>query len=276
MRGILLYDEAGAKRNAWFIERLIECAKARECELELVITSDGFDAKALAELDPKPDFALVRVIAPEINRTLEEIGIRTFNNYLTSKVANDKMKTHFYAVMMNVPTMETRSLNGNELRIPTEYPKVIKSVDGHGGSEVFLVKNAEECKEILSLYPNKHFIAQELSSEPGIDMRVYVLGGKVLAAVKRTSKSDFRSNFSLGGDAELVSIPKDVLFTVKTVAKALEADFVGIDFIRHNGEWVLNEIEDVVGTRMLYSLTDVDAAELYIQHVISKVTAPKK
>lgn len=271
MRGILLYDEAGAKRNAWFIERLIECAKERDCVLDLIITDESFDINSLASLDPKPDFALVRTIAPHLNRYLEEIGVKTFNNYLTSKVANDKMKTHFYATMMNVTTMDTHSLNGNELRIPTEYPKVVKSVDGHGGSEVFLVKSAEECKEILSLHPNKYFIAQELASEPGIDMRVYVLGGKVLAAVKRTSKTDFRSNFSLGGSAELVQLPTEVLLTVKTVVKALEADFVGIDFIRHNGKWVLNEIEDVVGTRMLYSLTDIDAADLYIQHIISKI-----
>ena len=239
--------------------------------LDLIITDESFDINSLASLDPKPDFALVRTIAPHLNHYLEEIGVKTFNNYLTSKVANDKMKTHFYATMMNVTTMGTHSLNGNELRIPTEYPKVIKSVDGHGGSEVFLVKSAEECKEILSLHPQKHFIAQELASEPGIDMRVYVLGGKVLAAVKRTSKTDFRSNFSLGGSAELVQLPTEVLLTVKTVVKALEADFVGIDFIRHNGKWVLNEIEDVVGTRMLYSLTDIDAADLYIQYVITKM-----
>ena len=44
------------------------------------------------------------------------------------------------------------------------------------------------------------FVAQSLCDEPGVDMRVYVLGGEVLAAVRRTSRSDFRSNFKLGGD----------------------------------------------------------------------------
>ena len=276
MRGLLIYDNAGAMRNSWFIDRLISCAKEDGCELELVITDQKSSADDLLADTEKPDFAIVRTISPELNRALESRGIRVFNNSLTAKVANDKMKTHFYSVMLGIPAMETKRVNGNELRIPSEFPKVIKSVDGHGGSEVFLVKNAEECKEILSLYPNKHFIAQDLSSEPGIDMRVYVLGGKVLAAVKRTSKSDFRSNFSLGGNAEITSPPNEVLFAVKTIATSLEADFIGVDFIRHEGEWVLNEIEDVVGTRMLYSLTDIDAADLYIKHVISKVTAPKK
>ena len=271
MKGLLFYDKAGAVRNSWFIDRLTESARARGCNLELTVTDTDVKRDELSILDPKPDFAIVRTIAPDLSIMLETLGIPTFNNHLTSKVANDKMKTHYYATMMSVPTMATRGVNGIDLRLPTEYPKVIKSVDGHGGSEVFLINNAEECKEILSLYPNKRFIAQDLASEPGVDMRVYVLGGKVLAAVKRTSECDFRSNFSLGGKAELVPLPKEVYLTVKTLVTSLDADFVGIDFIRHDGEWVLNEIEDVVGTRMLYSLTDIDAADLYIDYIISKV-----
>ena len=101
-------------------------------------------------------------------------------------------------------------------------------------------------------------------------MRVYVLGGKVLVAVKRSSKTDFRSNFSLGGNAELTTVSQKVLEYIERIVKELEADFIGIDFIRHNGEWVLNEIEDVVGTRMIYSLTKTDAAEVYIKYILSK------
>lgn len=276
MNGLLIYDKAGAERNSWFIGRLTESAKARGCNLELIVIDSDFNTEKLSSLDPNPDFAIVRTISPSLSLSIETQGIPTFNNHLTSKVANDKMKTHYYATMMNVPTMATQGVGGIDMRLPTEYPKVIKSVDGHGGSEVFLVNNATECKEILSLHPNKRFIAQDLSSEPGVDMRVYVLGGKVLAAVKRTSDSDFRSNFSLGGKAELVPLPGELHHTVKILVSSLGADFVGIDFIRHNGEWVLNEIEDVVGTRMLYSLTDIDAADLYIDYVISKVNKLNK
>ena len=43
MKGILIYDEAGKRRNEWFIERLIESAKNRGCELELVIHPDETD-----------------------------------------------------------------------------------------------------------------------------------------------------------------------------------------------------------------------------------------
>ena len=276
MKGLLIYDKVGAERNTWFINRLTESAKAKCCDLELVVIDSDFNTEALYSLDPKPDFVIVRTISPNLSLAIESLGIPTFNNHMTSNIANDKMKTHNHATMLNIPTMATDSVANIDMCLPTEYPKVIKSVDGHGGSEVFWVENAEECKYILSLYPNKSFIVQDLSSEPGVDMRVYVLGGKVLAAVKRTSKSDFRSNFSLGGKAELVPLPNVVYHTVNVLVDSLGADFVGIDFIRHNGEWILNEIEDVVGTRMLYSLTDIDAADLYIDHIITKVKNLKK
>ena len=102
-------------------------------------------------------------------------------------------------------------------------------------------------------------------------MRVYVLGAEILAAVKRTSDTDFRSNFSLGGKAQITEVPDEVKEIIYRVAGDLECDFVGIDFIRHEGEWVLNEIEDVVGTRMLYSLTDIDAARVYMEYIINKM-----
>ena len=269
MRGLLFYDEVGAKRNAWFIDRMIAVAKEHGSELKLVVTSDL--NSALSHCTPLPDYAIVRTIFPGLSEALEALNIPVYNNAKTSKIANDKYETYLLMKACNVPVIKTVSLQEDEDSIVSaDYPRVVKTVDGHGGSEVFLVKNEQECKELLTLYPNRHFISQELSSEPGVDMRVYVLGGKVLVAVKRSSKTDFRSNFSLGGNAELTTVSQEVLEYIERIVKELEADFIGIDFIRHNGEWVLNEIEDVVGTRMIYSLTKTDAAEVYIKYILSK------
>ena len=270
MNGLLFYDEIGAKRNRWFIERLIDVAAECGCELRLVVTSD-VDV-ALSFCEPRPNFAIVRTISPMLSHSLEALGIPTFNNARTAEIANDKWLTYLYAEELGVPVMHTEEITESAGKIHSlVYPFVVKAVDGHGGSEVFLVNNTEECKQILAKNPNKRFIAQELSSEPGIDMRVYVLGGEVLKAVCRTSKTDFRSNFSLGGKAEGIALDEKEAKIVSLISTNLGADLIGIDFIRHNGEWILNEIEDVVGTRMLYSLTDIDAAEVYVKHIISKI-----
>ena len=267
MRGLLIYDRAGEARNKWFIERLTEAAKDRGCALELVIYEDGIEKV----LSPLPDFAIVRTIHPQLNKKLEELGVPTYNNSATSSVANDKWQTYLLAKEFGIEVMDTSLvINDSDVESLT-YPVVIKAVDGHGGSEVFLAKNRAECKQALSLLRDKCVIAQSVCDEPGIDMRVYVMGNEVLAATKRTSRSDFRSNFSLGGSAELDIPTDDMIKTINKLRDRLGFDFVGVDFIRHNGRWVLNEIEDVVGTRMLYSLTDIDAADKYVEYIIHKV-----
>lgn len=265
MKGLLIYDAEGAERNKWFIERLIESARDFGHELELVI-SDG------DEIDATADFAIVRTINPSLNAHVESLGIPTFNNAKTARIANDKWQTYLFLRDVGIPCMRTVKPQTAEEAIRSfPYPFVLKTVDGHGGSEVFLADNEQKCKELFYKIGAKRLIVQDLCSEPGVDMRVYMLGGRVLAAAKRTSLSDFRSNFSLGGKAEIVDVPNEIQGILVTVTEALGCDFVGIDFIRHNGEWVLNEIEDVVGTRMLYSLTDLDAARLYTEYIISKL-----
>ena len=270
MKGLLIYDSVGKARNEWFIARLIESARELGHELELVIYDGGeftFDTV---------DFAIIRTINPDINKLFEERGIPTFNNAKTSEIANDKWLTYLFAKELDISVMNTKKpVSIEDATASFDFPFVIKAVDGHGGSEVFLADSKQKCEEIFTKIDIKKSICQAMCSEPGIDMRVYMLGGEVLAAAKRSSLSDFRSNFSLGGKAEIVHVPKEVKDVLKKVYSALGCDFVGVDFIRHGGKWILNEIEDVVGTRMLYSLTDIDAAKIYVEYVINKLSNRK-
>jgi ribosomal protein S6--L-glutamate ligase/gamma-F420-2:alpha-L-glutamate ligase len=113
-------------------------------------------------------------------------------------------------------------------------------------------------------------ILQDVASVLGRDLRAYVLGGKIVACMLRESDVDFRSNFSLGGSAK-VHIP-DPLETdlILRASLALPADYVGIDLIYNNGAPVLNEIEDIVGSRMLYQYTDIDIADMFVKYIAEK------
>ena len=270
MKGLLIYDSVGKARNEWFIARLIESARSFGHELDLVVYDGGefnFDTV---------DFAIVRTINPDINKHFEERGIPTFNNAKVSEIANDKWLTYLFAKELSISVMDTKKPASIEDATSSfDFPFVIKAVDGHGGNEVFLADSKQKCEEIFTKLDINKSICQEMCSEPGIDMRVYMLGGEVLAAAKRSSLSDFRSNFSLGGKAEIVAVPKEIKEVLGKVYAALGCDFVGVDFIRHGGRWILNEIEDVVGTRMLYSLTDIDAAKVYVEYVINKLSNRK-
>ncbi len=259
--GWLIYDAAGEKRNAWFIAECLRHAEAAGLQLSLQIT----DGNTLPL--PYPDYALVRTISPKLSKDLEGAGTRLFNSSSVSRLANDKWETYRFAKALGLTVLPTEIASSVEGGSPFGYPVVVKSRAGHGGSEVFLLASQEEYCDFWKNHSSKDYIAQAVCSETGKDMRVYVLGGEILAGVLRVSATDFRSNFSLGGSVERVPVPIEIQKIVDFLCSKQLFDFVGIDFIRHEGEWVLNEIEDVVGCRMLYQTSDLDVAKLYIAYV---------
>ena len=99
---------------------------------------------------------------------------------------------------------------------------------------------------------------------------MYAVGGQIVAAVKRTSASDFRSNFSLGGQVECVQPTLQQKEIVDKLYQELSFDFIGIDFLPTQKGFVLNELEDAAGTRMLYACTDIDVVPIFVEHIAKK------
>jgi len=130
-----------------------------------------------------------------------------------------------------------------------------------------LARDVGEVQECCRKLEGRGPIIQEMAGDPGRDLRIYVLGGRIIASVLRTSDVDFRANFKLGGRAEIVEPPEEVCKMVRRMVPELMADFIGIDFVFGDGRVYLNEVEDVVGTRMLYSLTDMDPARMYMEYI---------
>lgn len=268
MLGWLIYDKDGAKRNEWFIDHISSLAKNYNISLDLKIVSsvqDLFNLKL-------PNFAIIRSINTQITKFLTLNNVRCFNNEVTSLIANDKWQTYQLCKKLNIKVMPTEQIiNGQSPSF--DVPYVIKTVSGHGGSEVSIINNSYDFDLVAEKYKGKKIIAQKLCSTVGVDMRLYVLGGKIVNSVKRESLTDFRSNFSLGGNAVLYSHTQEQKQVVDTLYRELKFDFVGVDFISHNGEWVLNEIEDVVGTRMLYDCGDTKTVKAWIEYISKVVNA---
>ncbi|MBR5157401.1 MAG: ATP-grasp domain-containing protein [Clostridia bacterium] len=263
IKGLLLYGEADAAKNKWFIEHLTELSKNYGINLTFAVLDDtNFESTAAVK---DIDFCINRTRNSRINEAFESKNIRCFNNLHTVKTANDKWLTYSLCKKLNIPVMDTVEIN-DASAISLEYPFIIKSRNGHGGSEVFRVNTKQDLLG-LKLENKSGYIAQKIASCLGADVRVYVLGDKPIMAVKRTSSVDFRSNFSLGGKVELFTPADEQLSVIKQLRSEIFSDYAGFDFILHNGNWVLNEIEDVVGARMLYSLSDFDIAEAFIKYI---------
>lgn len=270
MNGWLVYDGAGARKNAWFIERLIELGAQAGVSLSLRIY-EGAESFAGAAL---PDFAIVRVIAPACNAWLEARGVRTFNNAETARIANDKWLTYLACKEGEIPVLPTRLLAEEVPSETAAYPCVLKSRDGHGGAEVYLATNGREYAQAANALTSagKQGIVQAQNTTLGKDVRLYALGGEIVAGVLRTSERDFRSNFSLGGQVQPFEADERQRAIVAKLHEKLRFDYVGVDFLPDGaGGWVLNEIEDTAGARMLYQTSSVDIAALFMRHVIRQM-----
>ena len=260
MLGLLIYDKEGYNRNLWFINHLIELGEEKGVELKLVLDKEV--DTVLKECSPS--FIWVRTINPDLSKRLEDQGYKVINNATTSLICNDKYLTYLFFEKNGLNCLETSLLD----RTPFYFPVVIKARAGHGGSEVYLCNNLDDYRNFFNnIYKYVH---QPLCDEPGIDVRLYMIGNECVAAMKRTNPNDFRSNFSLGGKAEQVNPPLDVIKQAQQITSLLKSDFIGIDFIRHQGEWILNELEDSAGSRMLYANTNIDIAELLIDYLKDK------
>lgn len=226
----------------------------------------------------KPVYVINRTRDYHIARMLENMGILVFNNSKIAELGNDKAKAYHYMEQRGIPVMPT--VYGIQ-KAPRWYPAVIKSCDGHGGTEVYLVQNEAAWAEWKSghqaqngsLPQKKQYIMQQASSEPGRDLRVYIVGNKITAAVLRTSDTDFRSNYCLGGRIELYTLSARERSLAEQAAAGLEIGMAGIDFIFHNGEMIFNEIEDTAGARGLYALSDYDIADDYVRYIKKELSA---
>ncbi len=254
----ILYDRSDLEVNRFFAGKLEEGLEGH-----------GFDASVVtADAIPEgtPDVVVNRSRDWELARDLESRGARVFNSSEVSRIANDKLESYRLARKVGVPFLPI-SVPGEPL--PPGPPWVVKSRSGHGGTEVFRADSIEEVQSACAGIGDP--LIQTMASEPGRDMRAYVLDGKILACVMRSNGHDFRANYKLGGSIELCDPPEGVAGMVSRLCDALPSDLIGIDFV-FDGKPMFNEIEDAVGTRMLYALTDLDPAGLLADLVHSKMS----
>ena len=277
MTGWLVYDQDNIKRNQFFIDRWMDAAKKRGLDLQLVTAQQiswglrrglPFLMKDLS--DARPSFAVMRAQYPQLRAHLESMGIPCFNNAKVGDICNDKQKTHSLLSGL-LPMMPTAFLTPSAFQNPFPYPVVVKGAHGCGGRSVYLADNEAEYAEAVRKISPDTFIVQPLSSDPGKDLRVYVLGNRIIAAMLRYQEGDFRSNVGLGGGSRPVDVTDELRDYVSRVLAHFDTGLVGVDFIYHEGRLVFNEVEDAVGTRMLYMHTGLDIADEYLALILKTI-----
>lgn len=276
--GWLVYRPDEIARNQRFIDKWMNASNKRNIQIFLITTDmlnyGMISGKAFvrsSQTDRTPDFAVIRLNDPLLTETFEKAGIPTFNNSRVAYICNDKRRTH---LLFNnrLPMMDTAFLSDCSGRPPFPYPFVLKAVHNCGGRKVFLCSDINTFQSAVAACLPDSMLAQPLCDTPGQDVRVYVVGKRVITAMKRFSTDgDFRSNLQQGGNATTWTMDAQIKNYVDIVMKEFDFGLVGIDFIFHKGQLMFNEIEDAVGTRMLYIHTQLDIVDIYLDHILTRI-----
>ncbi len=107
---------------------------------------------------------------------------------------------------------------------------------------------------------------QRFIRHPGWDLRAFVVGGRVLTAMRRWSRGDWRTNVAQGGIAEPFRLGPDEERLALCAAAALGAPMAGVDLLPGpGGEWYVLEVNAVPGWRALAPATGVDVAAALVR-----------
>ncbi len=259
MKALILYRKEDALKNREYIRLFAEEFEKRGVGFSLAYT----DNLENAEL---PDIVINRARSLRAAYFFEERGVRVSNPSEVCRLGNDKFLAYEAAKEKGVPVMKT-SLNADEIPIPC----VVKTLDGHGGSEVFIASDEKDRLEIIKKLEGRKLLFQEVCDTPGRDLRIYVVGNRIVAGMMRSSDKDFRSNYSLGGRAKRHELTPEEVRVAMQVMEGLKIDHAAIDLIYHKGHPVFNELEDAAGSRMLYANTDIDIVKMYVEELMRNI-----
>ena len=150
-------------------------------------------------------------------------------------------------------------------------PVVIKLLEGTQGIGVVLAETMSSAKSVIEAFrgANVNILVQEFIKEAGgTDIRAMVVGGKVIAAMKRTGAADdFRSNLHRGGSAQIVKITPEERLTALRAAKHMGLNVCGVDMLRSNHGPVIMEVNSSPGLEGIENATGKDVAGQIIEFI---------
>ncbi len=277
-KGIIIYNDGDYRINKEFADRFINNSHDCNLQISLVlesgikygISNGGFYFEHNGESihGGNCSFAVNRTRNALLASVLENLGIRVLNSSLVTALCNDKNAAYINAVKCGLNCLDTDIYTKEALNFDKiNYPFVLKQPFGHGGNNVFLCRTKEDAAACLNNITGRFVTVQRLlPCDTVSDIRVFIMGNKPVGAVKRTAKEGFKANYCKGGEISLYEIDGKLLCSVEKLLYTAHFDFAGFDFL-YNGDYYFNEIEDVVGSRSLCILKDIDTSRLYIEYI---------
>jgi RimK family alpha-L-glutamate ligase len=209
---------------------------------------------------------------------LEERGVPVINSPRAIERAVDKFYTSALLHEAGLPTVETVVCEraGDAVAAVREFgDAVIKPIFGSMGHGLMRVSDPDVAFRVAKTLETTRavFYVQRAIDHGGRDYRVFVVGGRVLAAIeRRASDGDWRSNVARGATAAAFDAPPEWQDMAVRAAAAIEADYAGVDLLQaRDGRVYVLEVNGIPGWEGLQSATGVDVAGAIVEHVTTRV-----
>lgn len=229
--------------------------------------------------------ASVTFYGTAVLRQFEMLGVHALNGSDAILRARDKLRCHQLLAQQGIGLPRTvfgdnPDDTGDLLNLLGKPPHVVKLVEGTQGNGVVLAEKAAASRSVIEafrgLYAN--FLVQEFIAEAkGSDLRAFVVGRKVVAAMRRQARAgEFRSNLHRGGSAEAVELSPLEAETAVRAAAVLGLGVAGVDMLRSkNGPLVL-EVNSSPGLEGIEASTGIDVAGAMIEYIERRLTRKAK
>jgi len=243
---------------------------------------DSFELKKAPE---KSDFILYWNKDIILGRALEKAGLRLFNPIEGIRLCDSKALTTIALSnslkmprTINIPmTFDTIGYNDftfiDSIEEEFSYPFVIKECFGSYGGQVYLADSKDKAVEILKSVDARDCIAQEyIKSSFGRDIRAYVVGGKIAAAMERRNDHDFRANITNGGSSYPYTLSKEQENMALKAASLLNLDFAGVDLMfGKDDEPLLCEVNSNAQFIGLYEASKINIPDMIFDHILNTI-----
>ena len=213
---------------------------------------------------------------------LEQAGVSVYNSAEAVALCDDKAATHRVLSAAGLPMPDTFVAPMTYLRFDEtgeaflraaeerlSYPLVCKECYGSLGEQVWLIRSPQELRVRAARCGSRPFLLQRyVAASCGRDLRLYVVGGRVAAAMERRSETDFRANIARGGVGTAYTPTDEEAALAVRCCAALGLDFGGVDLLREaDGSPLVCEVNSGARLRGITQYTGVDMAAEIVRYV---------
>ena len=279
--------------------RLVEAARARGHSVRVLdplrcymkIAPDEFDlhykGKVLADYDavlPRIGASITRY-GTAVLRQFEMMNVFTPNGSDAILRARDKLRCHQLLAKQGIG-LPTTVFGDNPddttdlLTMLGKPPHVIKLNEGTQGAGVMLTERISASRSVTEALRGLYatFLVQEFIAEAsGSDLRCFVVGGKVVAAMKRKARpGEFRSNLHRGGSATKATLTAAETDTAIRAAKVMGLNVAGVDLLRARRGPLVLEVNSSPGLEGIETATGVDVAGQIVDYMAQRVARRRR